>query len=419
MKGNRLKYTLSFLIFCFIIYLIFSNFLIVKAKFNGFYFAYYILAVLKELFFLIPVIIWLAILKIKKNDIIDLIILFSLTLIGVVYGIKNGSSFINTVIAAKDFMLPFLFLILLRYKPFLFLLKNINLTYIYFGLLFAFLINFIYTTCMYMNFNGNLNVLWFYEYYQNPDWNYIRDGALRSTGFFDTSIQNSIFFGFCTLIFYLLMKYSRKLVTVFLFFIVTILSVLGIYMTHTRIGWIIFLLGVVMSFFIKKTKLYFSFLFTGLSISFVFLYILFFYDEPSAKGRILQYLILYEKIKDNPSLLFLGFGFGKVGPKYNYIAADSAILEIIYTFGLIGALFYFYIFIKIFKNKILSNFSSYYTCKNNIYPLLVFSYLFFFLLIFISFFHSIHGKVVIYIFILLISIAVAKTNCLCKRRTIL
>jgi len=403
---GHLNFGFSLIFLLVMLYLVFVNFLVVYFKYNHQYISYFIVGILTMFIFLFPFLRFLVYLRIKKSDIIDILLLGIISTIGLLTGLKNGASLFSALISLKDYTLFYLFLLFSRYRPVIKFFKNIKLTFIYFAMISIFLLNFSYTVWMYLNFRGDLNILWFHEYYQNLYFNYIRNGHLRATGFFDTPIQNSIFFGFTTVFFLYSLIYGPKkvLYSIFMFFL-TFLSISGLYMTHTRIGFVIILIALIMIFMRKfRNSSILPFIITLSIVFFSFFYIILFSKEPSAVGRIFQYENLFNKLMGNKSLLYSGYGFGNVGPKTKNIAADSAIIESIYTFGLFWAMVYILLFIRLFKKiwKYLSRIQS-----GKLF--FEFSNVFFLSLLYISFFHSLVGKVVVGIFAVFVSIALSKT----------
>lgn len=413
-KDTRFYSTVIFSLFFLLLmlYLVSANFMVVNFKYNHQYLFYFIAATLKEFIFLFPLLSFLFYLRIKKIDIIDILLLGIISLIGLLTGLKNGASLFAALISMKDYTLLYIFLVFLRYKPLMQIFKKIKLSFIYFAIIGIFLVNFIYTIWMYLNFKGDLNILWFYNYYQNEYYNYIRNGHLRATGFFDTPIQASIFFGFTTVFFLYSIFYSLKkrkviwLSILYSFFM--ILSILGIYMTHTRVGLIIISIALIVEF-LKKFKNSFSlFLVTILGLVLIsFLYIIFFSQDLSAIGRIIQYKNLFNKLIEDKFLLYYGYGFGMVGPKTKNIAADSTIIEAIYNFGLLGAVMYMFLYIRLFR-KIHGQLSKLQNQDNKV--LFEFSNIFFLSLLYMSFFHSLVGKVVLEIFTIFVGIALSRTQ---------
>lgn len=182
--------------------------------------------------------------------------------------------------------------------------------------------------------------LWFYNYmskYKKLDfgsnlYNYFRDDSIRASSFFVSPIDASLIYSFLFIFFFMYRKISHSS---YVMFSICLLSVL---LSKTRIGLVVIFIFLGISILRRHRVL--SCLIPLLAITFTFITIIFGYtDEPSALGRIPQYLIFYNDFKP------LGYG---IGNENSLVVYDSYLLSVLYAFGICG-IFLFYFFYKYYK----------------------------------------------------------------------
>ncbi len=125
---------------------------------------------------------------------------------------------------------------------------------------------------------------------------------------------------------------------------------LSAYVANVRTWAICFVLGIAVTYFVKKykgrtvlSKVIFSVI-PLLAIAATFAFLLSgLTTDLSALGRIDQYITVPVKIMERPA----GLGFGDVGPKGS-ISADSNILTLPFAFGIVGAILYIYLTLYLF-----------------------------------------------------------------------
>jgi hypothetical protein len=129
-------------------------------------------------------------------------------------------------------------------------------------------------------------------------------------------------------VFFLVSSYVANVRTWALCFLlgVTVACLVSVFRKNVFLAKSVFLLLPVMAIFLT-----FVYLLSGLT------------SDLSAMGRIDQYIEITRMIMDIPA----GLGFGDVGPKGS-LSADSNILSLPLVFGVIGAILYMYVTIKIF-----------------------------------------------------------------------
>jgi hypothetical protein len=190
-------------------------------------------------------------------------------------------------------------------------------------------------------FNGNLRLLWFYDFVDKihpvelARFNYIREGGLRAPGFFISPLIQSAVLGLSALMAVgFLRNRNNSLTGYFIPGILFFVFMIGLYLCRTRIGWILFGGGLV-SWYIMKLKTRFRkigpFLVPGLLVFATFLLLLSGISaDPSANGRIDQYSFLLCNLK------FWGYGFGH---PYTITYFDSLIISSIFLFGVFAIIY--------------------------------------------------------------------------------
>jgi len=283
-----------------------------------------------------------------NNEVIIFMILTGFSILGFVTGIVNGDAVSKIGLGWRSYLLPmFLFngLVWLGFfKEFNFKLYNRFLI----GLFFLISIS---TFHQYITFNKELSELWFYGYFEKgldtsldlSPYNYMREGSLRSTGIFVSPLVNSMIFSFFSMLMignvFFTLRIEKRL-----FYIVLLgMSLVGLYLTNTRIGFILLFVGVLTSFFyfIKGFKnFWILFLMPLMLIVVTFLSLIFGYiNDLSALGRLFQYSEFLGYFK----IIGLGYGNERVNVYY-----DSWFISIALLFG-IFSIFYLGFYLLLIK----------------------------------------------------------------------
>ncbi|MFH2502125.1 hypothetical protein ABK730_09180 [Klebsiella indica] len=287
------------------------------------------------------------------------------SLVYIIYGIAKGNGFARSILDWRDVGVPVLVMFLIvRTRVINFndghkLIKFIG---------FLVILNAIKAIYDYYVFNGNVESSWRYDFLielnlrNNADYEsrmavyqIIRNGNLRSSGFFVSALEFSFIVGMFFFYYYLTLLNSIKFnnAKMFLYSIVSmIICFLGVYVSQVRTAFIIIVFNIifyhlcfrqnVMIKFRPKLTLIFA---TACSlIMFIIIYILGDSVDTSSYGRLAQYIYLLEAF--NP----IGVGFG--GYKGMF---DSFYVYGLLTFGLPFLYFiYFFImrYVKIFRDNI-------------------------------------------------------------------
>lgn len=202
-----------------------------------------------------------------------------------------------------------------------------------------------------LTFSGNLNELWVYdsqynEYGENEmdkvAYNFIKNDSLRAISFFVTPIDLSVSSAICALFF--ICSYHNQRWFKYTFFI--LLSIFGVLLSKTRIGFFTLLIGVGVIVYLKVSNIAKkSFLIFGpvimIAVTLAYIYIMGDLDL-SALGRLEQYIEFKE------SFSVLGLGLGNQKAVFGY---DSYILCCLNLFGITGIL-YFSFYICLFSKAI-------------------------------------------------------------------
>ena len=223
---------------------------------------------------------------------------------------------------------------------------NIEALYNFFGAIVILL--FVYG--LYQNETiSTIDDFWFYDYFSNnsdivtdDEVNYFRDDKVRVTSIFDGPINSSLYYSYAASFF---ITFYRKNLNSLLYIIV---ALLGIYMSHTRIGFVVLLLYFSCFIFIKA-KIRYLLLIPLIYIAIIFLSLIFgLYDESSALGRLPQYILLPELFR------FSGLG---LADEYVIVYFDSFLISSLLAMGVFSIFFYmfFVIFVKRCRQFILQH----------------------------------------------------------------
>lgn len=275
--------------------------------------------------------------KIGKIDLVLLLYSF-VFVIGIIVSFIKGQNISYIIQGIRLYISPIITPYLLyKYK----LLSGLNI-----GLLnkcFVFLLCFllIYSVVQVYSFDGNLSHLWFYRFYDdlivNPietaSFNFVREGALRATAVFVSSIHLTVTFFILALYFFIMKVKFWPLWCM--------LALYGIELTQTRVGYFLILvclgIGVFRRKFPNSTQCYFIPL---LAICVTLLSLIFqLISDESALGRLVQYTVFMDNFN------VVGNG---VGDKFALVFYDSFYISILIAFGILGVI-YVFCYLKILK----------------------------------------------------------------------
>lgn len=278
-----------------------------------------------------------------KKLLMSLCVLIPL-IVSIFSSIINGMEVNILITGFRCFFVPILCTYIVTYK------EGINIKPWIFEIISLLMV--IYAIFQVYCFSGNLNELWVYEsqydsYGENlidkAYYNYLKNGSLRAISFFVTPIDLSITSAACSLFF--ICTYINLKKFNYLFF--SIFSILGIFLSQTRIGFFTLLIGIGIIIYLKLNKVAKKKCLIGgplILIVITLLYVVLIGDiDLSALGRLTQY------IEFNQNFSILGRGLGDQSGVFSY---DSFILCCLNLFGISGILylsFYILLFSKVIK----------------------------------------------------------------------
>lgn len=278
-----------------------------------------------------------------KKLLMSLCVLIPL-IVSIFSSIINGMEVNILITGFRCFFVPILCAYIVTYK------EGINIKPRIFEIISLLMV--IYAIFQVYCFSGNLNELWVYEsqydsYGENlidkAYYNYLKNGSLRAISFFVTPIDLSITSAACSLFF--ICTYINLKKFNYLFF--SIFSILGIFLSQTRIGFFTLLIGIGIIIYLKLNKVAKKKCLIGgplILIVITLLYVVLIGDiDLSALGRLTQY------IEFNQNFSILGRGLGDQSGVFSY---DSFILCCLNLFGISGILylsFYILLFSKVIK----------------------------------------------------------------------
>lgn len=297
----------------------------------------------------------------------------SLTLYGVLIGIANGSSVYDAAVNARDFMLPFVFYLIIGNLPLISRQGNALSVM----LLIVFLsVHGMVSLYNYFTFNGSPESIWIYDILSDIDKgvsfgvaNYIRDDQLRAMGLFVSPIEYSLtmLFGLFLSTFYFILGRCRLIKFWSILLIITFCSFLLV--SNVRIWIVCYLIGMVTVYLVYKArkisrkKTYFILVPVSFVIaSFLNIIFDFGFNDLSSIGRLDQYTSVLEMMIEKP----LGLGFGDIGSKGSF-SADSALLTSLMAFGWFFICLYLYMVLHIFMKVIQFINSISYNSTNNLH----------------------------------------------------
>ncbi len=248
----------------------------------------------------------------------------------------------------RNYFLPFLVPISLYLAGFF---QKASLSSLAWTLLILSAVMSIYSLYATLTFNGDPRTVWFYYFFYDKSvemntgahlvvYQFLRDGSLRASGFFISSVDYSMFSGivvcFAIALSFYLSGWQRWLALG-----LGLISLLGIQLSHTRIGFVIVLLIVIVAILMRIIRMrYMGWLTTVpagvLIISLAAVTIFPDLFDASAAGRPDQYIAAWQSFRP------LGYGFilpVDNGPTFK----DSMYLSVLGTFG-VGAILFLGIF---------------------------------------------------------------------------
>lgn len=185
-----------------------------------------------------------------KKLLMSLCVLIPL-IVSIFSSIINGMEVNILITGFRCFFVPILCTYIVTYK------EGINIKPWIFEIISLLMV--IYAIFQVYCFSGNLNELWVYEsqydsYGENlidkAYYNYLKNGSLRAISFFVTPIDLSITSAACSLFF--ICTYINLKKFNYLFF--SIFSILGIFLSQTRIGFFTLLIGIGIIIYLKLNK---------------------------------------------------------------------------------------------------------------------------------------------------------------------
>lgn len=271
---------------------------------------------------------------------IDFVLIFYLLIfvIGLLVSFSKGQSVSNIIQGIRLYVSPIVTPYLL-YKYKLFDGLKVDLLNRCFVFLLGFLL--MYSVVQVYSFDGNLSHLWFYRFYDdllvNPidtaSFNYIREGDLRATAVFVSSIHLTVTFFILALYFFIMkVKYWP---------LWCILALYGIELTQTRVGYFLIFVCIGIHIFRRvfpnRTQYY---IIPLLAIGVTMLSLIFqLISDESALGRLVQYVTFMNNFH------IMGNG---LGDKFALVFYDSFYISLFIAFGILGVI-YISCYLKILK----------------------------------------------------------------------
>lgn len=286
--------------------------------------------------------------KIRINIVDNLILgIILITVISIFISLVKGDGISTIIQGLRLYFIPILIpYTLYKYKCF----DNLNIrTLVWFiVILSSFLV--IHSFWQVFTFNGDLRSLWFYDFYNSAEknpidtaaYNFIRDNRLRATSIFVSSITLSVAF----YVFFIIFVTTK----IRLWKLWTILSVIGIELSQTRVGYFLIIISLGIYFqkkIMPRNKHYYLIPICAVITTFISLIFQITGDE-SALGRLVQYASF--------PMNFTLSGNG-IGNKYALIFYDSFYISLLMGYG-IFALFYIYVYYKMITIVINQNISN-------------------------------------------------------------
>jgi len=296
----------------------------------------------------------------SRNILMDKIILYLILVTLAVLLLNDFSSNIDpvsTILGIRIYLLPIL-LPYLMYKANW--LATIDKKTFLSSLFLATLITIGYGTIQQMTFNGNVNSLWFYKFFnlngENPVetgfYNFVRNDKLRTTSFFVSPIIYSISVAMSAVfVATLLIMKQNKMFKRSTLFLLLIAFIYGLLIAETRVGIFILAMAIAMLLVTKLTnrkgiyKLLATIPFIAMILTFLSL-IYGYTDDLSALGRLIQYMSFFEYFKP------LGLGFNS---EYVLTMFDTYYMSLALVYGvfIVVPIYFYYKLNKVLYYQIL------------------------------------------------------------------
>lgn len=276
-----------------------------------------------------------------QKDVFFVLCIIIPALFSIIISLKNGDGVSNIITGVRLYFLPIIIpYVLYRMN----ILSHVKIRYIVHSLSFVAICCMLFGYIQVSNFHGSLSELWFYrgsdiDAIEKASFNFIRDGELRATSFFVSSIMMTSLLAVICVICAFCQKNISRVLTVFC-------CIYGVYLSRTRVGFLVIALIYGLYFLdsvLKKRgqrKLSILIIVPLFIIAFTFLSIAMGYvTDLSAIGRSVQYLTFFENFQ------FAGIG---IGSEHSLIKYDSFIISIILALGSFSVLYIWY-FIDLVK----------------------------------------------------------------------
>ncbi len=282
--------------------------------------------------------------RVSRSIVFLLAVIAFMTLLGFAVGLGENQ-FGEALATWRNYFLPFLMPISMYLAGFF---KQTSLRSLAWTLLLLSAIMALYSLYATVTFNGDPRTVWFYYFFYDKTiemntgahlviYQFLRDGSLRASGFFISSVDYSMFSGivvcFAIALSFYLSGWQRWLALA-----LGLVSVLGIQLSHTRIGFVVAFLIVLVALLMRAGRMRYAGWLTIVPVGFLIVSLgaaAIFPDlfDASAAGRPDQYIAAWQSFR------LLGYGFIAPvdnGPTYK----DSMYLSVIGTFGIVGIGFF-------------------------------------------------------------------------------
>lgn len=226
------------------------------------------------------------------------------------------------------------------------LFKDTSVSQLKVVFVFILIASLLYSIWQDITYNGELSTVWFYDYFikakdlDKVEFDFVRNGLLRTTSVFVSPIISSMFFASTALFLFYIEQKSNLLKIIYLF-----LGAWGVYLSRTRIGLIYIFLFFILWIIINRVNFKYTILSIGVAIIITLISLIYgITDDLSALGRILQYQQFIN--------IFRIFGYG-FEDEY-LIKFDSYYISLFIYIG-IFAIFILYGIIKLSKGIFLES----------------------------------------------------------------
>lgn len=195
---------------------------------------------------------------------------------------------------------------------------------------------------------SRLNQLWFFSKFSkinsnlyNSSFLYFRENQVRAPSFFDGPIAASLFYSYAACLFLTCIKCKMK--NKIIFFVFMLVSLYGVYLSRTRIGFSVFFLFLIYISITKKSVLL-QLLIPACAVFITFYSLIAgYYNEPSAYGRLIQYGNFFADFR------MQGLGIADSDALVKY---DSFFISFFLSIGFCTILFYTFIAFYLKKSSV-------------------------------------------------------------------